>query len=344
MSATDFWAASRAQSSSRPQHVKLTFGELTAYDPATHTGKFNLMVFADQDDPTGGTPIETPFIQIMTPWSGQGSGVQFQPMVGSQALVLFADELAIHPICGMLLFNGTDTPPFADGKSNGWLDPNNASITTTADGATHGDGAGAARLAGNKYTLVSTQGGHTISQDDIAQKILAKSAGGHSILWNDAGQILSIVSAGGHVLHLDDANQEVQIITSLGHKITLNDAASSQAIAIISKLGHEMKMDDIANIFSHVAAAGGSVNLGAVAGGLHPAIHYQDIYNMINDGTAGIDKLRLDDLKNVANAVAAGMAASGVPSAPGAGLIISYISGLTPTFQPPGSSKVNVAA
>ena len=335
---SDFWAMSRAQSASQPQHVKLTFGELSAYDPATHTGKFKLVMFSDQADPTGNTPIETGFLQIMTPYVGeldsQGNptGMQFVPKLGAQSLVLFADEAGMHAICGLLLYNaGGDAPPFPGGKINGWKDPNLAHVTTTVDGAIPGDCAGAARLGGNGYTQVSTQGGHSSYQDDIAQKVGILSAAGHSVLLNDAGQILSIVSKGGHTFHLDDAGQVVSILSTGGHHINMNDATGVMGLLPVGGLTP-------------------TLNLGSIIGGgasMHPAIGKNDIDTLLHDSSTGIDKLRSLDQTAMVNAIANGLAGSGfLVGGPAASVVAAAINGflgsLTASVTPNGSAMVNL--
>jgi hypothetical protein len=88
-------------------------------------------------------------------FSGPGYGQQFQPPVGAQALIIFVDIGRMLPIAAVFLFNDVETPPFTDGKSNGWLDSNSQFVKTTKDGKTANDGEGGVRLGANYASIVA---------------------------------------------------------------------------------------------------------------------------------------------------------------------------------------------
>jgi hypothetical protein len=219
----DTWAAIRAHSNSAPKSLSCTFGELTAYDPATHTAKFQLPMFPDNS----GTPIETGWVQLATLQNGPGYGAQFVPPQGGQAIIFFMDHGNILPVGALFLFNDIEHPPFTDGKTNGYIDQHGSGHTTTDDGKTPGDGAGAARTIGKKFTSIGTSGGHATTQDDIAGQVKVATAGGHYDLYDDTGRVISRVTAGGLQTIHDDAKAEIAHLAAnvgLGDRVANLDA------------------------------------------------------------------------------------------------------------------------
>lgn len=130
--------------------LRFTWGELTQYDPKTHSGKFHLPIHLDDNT---GRPIETNFIPIGTPITGIGYGMQFQVEAGMQALIVFVDKDI--PICACFTFNQIDTPPFTDGLTNGWKDKTGNLVTTDSNGN--------ARLVGTTRTEL---GGSSLPDGD----------------------------------------------------------------------------------------------------------------------------------------------------------------------------------
>jgi hypothetical protein len=146
------------------------FGELAAYNPVNHTGQFNL---PGHPDPITGQPTVTGFIQLGTPYVGtDGSGAQFPPKIGAQAIIMFLDTRQEFPIFSQWYFNSVELPPFPNGSTAGWVDPKGSSVTTTADGATPGDGVGAVKSTGAGYHQIGTSTGqitiHNSATGEIA--------------------------------------------------------------------------------------------------------------------------------------------------------------------------------
>jgi len=129
----------------------VTFGELSAYDPATNCGKFKLPLHRD---PVTDLPIETGFIQLGTPFAGPKIGMQFPPVLDAQALVVYIDLGRVYPVAAVFMCNDVDTPPFTDGKSAGWLDGKGNFVKTTQDGSSPGDGLGGTRMGGGDYASI----------------------------------------------------------------------------------------------------------------------------------------------------------------------------------------------
>jgi hypothetical protein len=154
--------------------LKFELGELTDYDPTTHTAKFNLPMVTDEND----NIQETGFLPLGTMFTGVGFGLQFPPDQGDQALILFLDHNGSTPMAAVFLYNQTETPPFTDGKSWGWLDKLGNFVKTTKDGANAGDGAGGARVLGQAYASVVapkvelSKEGLTTDQDVVRRKDL----------------------------------------------------------------------------------------------------------------------------------------------------------------------------
>lgn len=190
------WQTLRENTANLSPNIMLTMGELTAYDPATHTAKFNLVLFPDLvADPTGATYVETSFLPLATPMTGPGYGAQFTPCIGGQALVFLAGGQSQLPIAALFLFNNVETPPFPSGEqTGGWQDASGASHTTTKSGATPGDGAGGAKVGGNEYAIISTVAGHFTSYDTIAQLIQTKTVGGLHTIHSDGTSEISHIA------------------------------------------------------------------------------------------------------------------------------------------------------
>ena len=131
-------------------HVKFEFGELTVYDPATHTAQFTLPMVRDENDDMQ----TTGFLPVGTFFTGPGYGAQFPPPQDAQALIAFVDHRGFNPVAALFLFNSVETPPYPDGHTWGWIDAKNNEVKTTKDGATAGDGKGGARVVGAAYASV----------------------------------------------------------------------------------------------------------------------------------------------------------------------------------------------
>jgi hypothetical protein len=150
-SESEFFQMMKLNSHSGTVQMLATYGELSVYDPATHSAKFLLPLHRDNSN----NPIETGFLQVGTFFNGPGYGAQFPPPVAAQAVILFIDAKKIVPVAAVFLMNDVETPPFTDGKSAGWQDAKGSKIRTTVDGATPGDGAGGARVSGSEYASVT---------------------------------------------------------------------------------------------------------------------------------------------------------------------------------------------
>ena len=104
------FSAMRMAASGIGMQQSFAFGELAAYNPANHTGQFSLPA---HPDPLTGEPTVTGFIQIGTPHVGaNGSGAQFPPKIGAQAIIQFIDTRQEFPIFSQWYFNSVDTAPF----------------------------------------------------------------------------------------------------------------------------------------------------------------------------------------------------------------------------------------
>ena len=140
----------------RLRPLTITFGELAQYDPATHMGKFYLMNHPQSGktgDPNDGNPIETSFIPIGTFFTGPGYGMQFAPILGAQALIIFQENT---PVASVLLANRVENPPFANNDRRGWIDEKQSFVTTTEDGQGTGDGQGGVRMGSPNYASIVT--------------------------------------------------------------------------------------------------------------------------------------------------------------------------------------------
>lgn len=265
------WSAIRAHANSGPKSLTCTYGELSAYDPVTHTGKFKLPMYPDtSNDPSGNTLVETGFIQIATLANGPGYGAQFVPPQDGQALIFFADMNNIMPVGALFLFNDMEQAPFPDGKTNGFMDKNGSSHTTTDDGPTAGDNAGGARTVGAKYTSYSTKGGHSFTQDDVARAVKSTSAGGFYTLYDDAGRVLSHVTPGGLLTIASDVTAEIAHIApniALGQRLAAmlpaNAAARKQDLDALAASVNSLRRDDLVK-FAAAMVAAAVPNAGAV--------------------------------------------------------------------------------
>lgn len=162
-----------------------TYGELSTYDPTLHAGKFLLPLHRDQNTDQ---PIETGYAPIGTMLTGVNYGMQFPPVIGAQALVLFLDGNLHLPVAAVLFATAIEYPPFTDAKSRGWKDAKANAVKTTDDGPTPGDGVGGARIVGAGYASVVapkvelageglTAGKAVMTQDDaqtLANSIISK--------------------------------------------------------------------------------------------------------------------------------------------------------------------------
>jgi len=147
---TELAQSIKALGKDRTFSLHTTHGELSAYNPQAHAGKFLLPLHRDSSD----QPIETGYVPIATMFSGPAQGMQFEPVAGAQAIIFFMDGQKFFPVLAVLVYNAVEHPPFTDGKSRGWLDSKSNAIKTTDDGSTPGDGAGGARMVGTGYASV----------------------------------------------------------------------------------------------------------------------------------------------------------------------------------------------
>ena len=131
-------------------HVKFEFGELTLYDPATHTAQFLLPMVRDENDEMQ----TTGFLPVGTFFSGPNYGAQFPPPQDAQALIAYVDHRGFNPVAALFLYNSVETPPYPSGNTWGWKDPQKSEIKTTKDGSTQLDGKGGARIVGASYASV----------------------------------------------------------------------------------------------------------------------------------------------------------------------------------------------
>lgn len=275
MSIQAFFQAMRLNSNNKSVTLQVTYGELSAYDPTTHTGKFLLPLHLDDND----EPIETGFLQIGTPFNGPGYGAQFPPASGAQALIHFLDADGIYPVSAVFTFNDIEAVPFPDGKTWGHKDPLGSSVTTTVDGATEGDGVGAARIFGKAYSATSTTSGHSFTQDDIAQQVKMASAAGFHTLYDDAGRVLSHVTPGGLIHHMGDLTNEISTIAphvgigDLVANLPADAAALNQShLTSFENNMFTKRLDDLTK-FATAMIAAGVPNAGAVLAQLATLLH-----------------------------------------------------------------------
>lgn len=272
MSMMDFFAALRAHANAGDKPIQMTFGELTAYDPTTHAGKFDLVLYPDSRDTSGMTPMETGWVQIATPYNGPAYGAQFPPPDRAQALVFFVDGAGVLPVGALFLFNDIEQAPFPDGKTAGWKDKKGSALKTTEDGPTPGDGAGGAHVIGNKYTSQGTGGGHLLTQDDIAKQVKMATSGGHYDLYDDVGRVIKRVTAGGLQTIHDDAATEIAHVAGhvgLGDRVANLDATHAALNqSHLTQFQSDLKskrLDDLTK-FAAAMVAAGVPNAGAVMG------------------------------------------------------------------------------
>ena len=168
------FGAMRAAASGISTQQGFAYGELVAYNPSSHTGQF---VLPAHPDPVTGEPTSTGFIQLGTPHVGDnGSGAQFPPKIGAQAIIMFIDERRQFPVFSQWYFNKVDPAPFPAGGQWGWTDPNGSTVSTTNDGGTPGDGVGAVKSIGKGYHETGTATGQITVHNSATQEIASLAA------------------------------------------------------------------------------------------------------------------------------------------------------------------------
>lgn len=313
MSFNEFFANMRASARAEATSLFFAYGEVSAYDPATHSAKFLLPQHPQTAAGSNqGQPMETGFIQLGSQYTGPGVGAQFPPPLNAQALIAFLDQNFELPVSTCFMYNDVENPPFPDGKSRGWVDEKGNSFTTSQDGPSANDGVGAARVNGAKYVQHTTDGGHAITMDDVHQILEHYSAGGHVFALDDVLQQVRTITTGGHQQIMDDINKVMFIKSALGHKLTLSDLPGAVHAVLQTTGGHQAVLDDIANAINFIPASGGKMGLGAAFASLADA---QGIINKTILDTLGtnVNSANLQTLINLATAM--GPSGANIPNA-----------------------------
>lgn len=149
----EFFQGLRMSSQTTTVPLTVNWGELSVYDPQTHTGKFLLPEHVETHGVNSGNPMETPYIPIGSLIAGAGYGAQFPPPVGAQAVILWVGNAV--PIAAVFTYNALETPPFPDGQTSGWKDAYGNAVKTNPSGVTVADGHG--------NTIVTSAQGVTIT-------------------------------------------------------------------------------------------------------------------------------------------------------------------------------------
>ena len=104
--------------------ARTQYGTITGYDPATYTVKVLLQ-------PEG---VETGWIALTAPWSGDGLGAVFGPMIGTACRVDFAGGVAEAAIAGGRIFDANNPPPVVQSGQGAIVDKAGSYARFNGDG------------------------------------------------------------------------------------------------------------------------------------------------------------------------------------------------------------------
>ncbi len=146
--------------------------------------------------------LESPWVYVASPMSGQGRGALFMPEPGDEVLVCFADGEFEHPYAVGFLWNGEQTSPESE--------PHNR--------------------------VIVTPGGHQLrfEDGDNDTRVILKSAGGHTLTLEDnaANPQISIKSNNGREMLLDDSAPGKVEIRSGSNRILMDDNPAATSVAL----------------------------------------------------------------------------------------------------------------
>lgn len=240
--------------------TRFELGELTDYDPATHTAKFTLPMAVDEND----TEVETGYIPIGTFATGPAYGSQFPPDVGQQALIIFADSKGFTPIGAFFLFNEVETPPFPDGKTSGWKDKTGSVVSSNEDSTPgNGDGLGSTQIIGKSTAMSQTAGGHSHEQSDVKGETLQQTPKGHKHRLSDTLNRIEHETVDGLKHTLDDVRASVDTFSrKVGLGKAYDDLAAANSVmhnAHITQFESDLTIKRLAD---HIFGAMGMVATG----------------------------------------------------------------------------------
>ncbi len=104
--------------------AKTQYGTITAYNPEDYTVKVLLQ-------PEG---VETGWIALTAPWSGNGLGAVFGPMPGTACRVDFAGGVAEAAIAGGRIFDANNPPPVVQAGQGAIVDKAGSYARFNGDG------------------------------------------------------------------------------------------------------------------------------------------------------------------------------------------------------------------
>jgi hypothetical protein len=104
--------------------AKTQYGTITAYNPQDYTVKVLLQ-------PEG---VETGWIALTAPWSGNGLGAVFGPMPGTACRVDFAGGVAEAAIAGGRIFDANNPPPVVQAGQGAIVDKGGSYVRLNGDG------------------------------------------------------------------------------------------------------------------------------------------------------------------------------------------------------------------
>lgn len=104
--------------------AKTQYGTITAYNPNDYTVKVLLQ-------PEG---VETGWIPLTAPWSGNGLGAVFGPILGTDCRVDFAGGLPEAAMAGGRFFNANNAPPVVQSGQGAIVDKAGSYARLNGDG------------------------------------------------------------------------------------------------------------------------------------------------------------------------------------------------------------------
>lgn len=116
--------------------AKTQYGTITAYNPNDYTVKVLLQ-------PEG---VETGWIPLTAPWSGNGLGAVFGPVLGTDCRVDFAGGIPEAAMAGARFFNANNPPPVVQSGQAAIVDGAGSYVRLNNDGTITISAAGAATL------------------------------------------------------------------------------------------------------------------------------------------------------------------------------------------------------
>jgi hypothetical protein len=171
--AQDIHLQANAEQTGRTEFFVL--GHVSAYDPATHTGKVVFTIFTDSDS----NFVESGWIPFATGWSGLGFGDQVAPYGGASVTDITGEDTnkdaspeqcivwiisrgdALHAM-GAFMFNTVDLPP---GSNQAFFAPDNSMQLLTIS-----SGERVMRAAGGQYIYFQNDGSIRIISNNTIHK------------------------------------------------------------------------------------------------------------------------------------------------------------------------------